>query len=102
MLATGNGYESLPFRSEEVGRDQLTLLELQRKGNCVEYFSRQLLAPESIEQGLSSGKLVVDRRLAHFMTDLAIDVWKTGADARARPDRDAARRILADLFDARA
>lgn len=68
VVTIGIGYESLPFRSEEVGRDQLALLELQRAGRLKEYFARHVLSDEEVEAGLRSGELVIDRRLATFMT----------------------------------
>jgi Glycosyl transferase family 2 len=67
VLATGVGYESLPFRSPEVGRDQLHLLELQRGGELQAYFDQQLLSDEAVADGIASGRLVVDERLAGFM-----------------------------------
>lgn len=71
VIATGIGYESLPFRSEEVGRDQLKLLELQRQGELVDYFEQYALSDEAISSGLESGELIVDQRLATFMAALA-------------------------------
>jgi hypothetical protein len=70
VIAIGIGYESLPFRSEDVGRDQLQLLELQREGKLVDYFERFALSDEAISSGLERGELVVDRRLATFMAEL--------------------------------
>lgn len=70
VLATGIGYESLPFRSDEVGRDQLKLLELQREGRLGEYFDQHVLSDEQITAGLDAGELICDRRLARFMTAL--------------------------------
>ncbi len=70
VLATGIGYQSLPFRSEEVGRHQLKLLELQREGRLREHFDQHLLSEEALAAGISSGELVLDRRLARFMAKL--------------------------------
>lgn len=70
VMATGIGYESLPFRSAEVGRDQLTLLELQRSGRLRDYYDRHLLCDDQIATRLESGELVIDRRLADFMAQL--------------------------------
>jgi hypothetical protein len=72
VLATGIGYESLPFRSDEVGRDQLKLLELQREGRLPEYFAEQIPSDQAVEAGLLSGELVIDRRLARFMAELEL------------------------------
>jgi Glycosyl transferase family 2 len=72
VLATGIGYESLPSRGNEVGRDQLKLLELQRTGKLGEYFAERVLCDEQIAEGLRSGELVIDRRLARFMRERAV------------------------------
>jgi hypothetical protein len=68
VLTTGLGYESLPFRSSEVGRDQLYLLELHRTGDLQEYFDRHILSEEALAEGLANGRLVIDERLARFMS----------------------------------
>jgi hypothetical protein len=70
VLATGLGYESLPFRSDGVGRDQLRLLELQREGKLLDYFEQYALSDEAVSAGLESGELVIDERLATFMAEL--------------------------------
>jgi hypothetical protein len=69
VLATGIGYESLPFRSPEVGRDQLRLLGLQRDGKLREYFDLHALSSQAVDEGLRSGVLVRDCRLAQFMAE---------------------------------
>jgi hypothetical protein len=73
VLAIGTGYESLPFRGDGVGRDQLKLLELHRQGKLGEYYAAHVLSADEIAEGLDSGKLVLDRRLAGFMTQLELD-----------------------------
>jgi hypothetical protein len=94
VLATGLGLESLPFRSEGVGRDQLKLLELQREGKLVDYFEQHVLSDESVAAGLQSGELVVDRRLATFMAERELTPASSSPGAAAaRPDSDAARRL---------
>ncbi len=70
VLATGVGYESLPFRSNEVGRDQLYLLELQRTGALQDYFDQHILSDDALEDGLANGRLVIDERLAQFTSAL--------------------------------
>lgn len=66
----GMGYETLPFRSTEVGRDQLKLLALQREGRLPAYFAEHVITDNTLAAGLQSGRLVVDRRLAQFMAEL--------------------------------
>ena len=70
VLAIGIGYESLRFRSQGVGRDQLELLTRQREGKLAEIFAEHLLSDEDIAAGLQRGELVIDRRLAVFMAEL--------------------------------
>jgi hypothetical protein len=70
VLTTGLGYESLPFRSSEVGRDQLFLLGLQRTGDLPEFFDRHILSDEALAEGIANGRLVMDERLARFMSAL--------------------------------
>jgi hypothetical protein len=70
VLATGIGYEVLPFRSTDVGRDQLKLLELKRAGDLGDYYARHELSEAALDAGLRSGELVLDRRLATFMSEL--------------------------------
>ena len=67
VLTTGLGYEALPFRSNEVGRDQLHLLELQRTGELQAYFDRHILSEDALAEGIATGRLVNDERLARFM-----------------------------------
>jgi Glycosyl transferase family 2 len=95
VLAIGVGYESLWFRSQDVGRDQLELLELQRDGRLAEYFAKQLLSDQQIAAGLRDGELVLDRRLAAFMGELESSDTADFATLSARPDSDAAQAIVA-------
>jgi hypothetical protein len=94
VLNTGIGYESLPFRSDEVGRDQLELLRLQREGKLADYFAEHLLDDDQLEAGLRRGELLLDRRLAVFMSELAHGWVERSGTAAARPDRDAARALV--------
>jgi hypothetical protein len=98
VLATGIGYESLPFRSDEVGRDQLKLLELQREGTLPNYFAQYVLSDEAVAKGLRSRELVLDRRLAGFMAELELGrTQRFGVDS-TRPDGEAARAIVAKVL----
>lgn len=70
VVQIGTGYERLPWRSLEVGRDQLKLLELQRAGRLREYYDRAVRNAVDVDRGLKDGGLVVDDRLATFMRSL--------------------------------
>jgi hypothetical protein len=101
VLAVGIGYESLPFRSPAVGRDQLTLLELQREGRLADYFAGHALSDEQIDEGIRSGSLVLDRRLAQFMAELELAGSLGVAAASPRPDSQAARTLVSAAFESR-
>jgi len=98
VRAIGIGYETLPFKGEEVGRDQLTLLELQRNGRLGEHFESHLPSPAEIAEGLRTEQLVIDRRLASFMGELELARSQGLPFASVRPDRDAARAVVATLL----
>jgi hypothetical protein len=70
VLQTGIGYEQLGPDSLEVGRDQMTFLEMHRSGRLPAYFQERMLDEESIELGLRDGNIVFDDRLARFMSRL--------------------------------
>ncbi len=53
-----------------------------------------MVSDEALAAGLRGGELVIDRRLAQFMAQLEMDRLE-GYDASARPDSDAARRLIA-------
>ncbi len=95
VLAIGTGYESLPFRSNQVGRDQLRLLELQRSGSLPEYFAEHLPSSEAVAQGLREGRLMIDRRLARFLGELSDAEAQRLSRLSGRPDSDAARALVA-------
>ncbi|MGI8712073.1 MAG: class I SAM-dependent methyltransferase, partial [Solirubrobacteraceae bacterium] len=95
VLATGVGYESLPFRSPEVGRDQLRLLELQRSGKLRAYFDGQVRSTADVLAGLRGGELVLDRRLARFMAEAQHARDRDLDPVATRPDSEAARALLA-------
>lgn len=89
VVTIGLGYESLPDRSPDVGRDQLELLARHRAGRLREHFDAALLDDAQIEAGLRSGALVRDRRLARFLAEA------DGRDpALERPDGPPARRFV--------
>src|ERR1039457_7166442 len=73
VLQTGIGYEQLGPDSLEVGRDQLTFLEMHRSGKLPAYFQGRMLDEDSIEHGLRDGSVVFDDRLARFMSRLRED-----------------------------
>ena len=82
VVATGTGYEALAERSQDVGRDQLALLELQRSGGLREYFEARVA-------GAGDG-LVEDTRLARFIA---------GREGAAPPAPDeSARRLVTGAF----
>lgn len=89
VLNVGIGYETLPSRSGENGRDQLELLEIFRAGGLRALFDEMTLEAADIDEGLRSGRLVLDRRLQRFLGD------EREADTRtARPDSATARRLV--------
>jgi regulator of replication initiation timing len=88
VLATGIGYELLEGREAGVGIDQLALLERQRQGELAAVYAEQLLDDAAIEQGLASGALVVDERVAAVL----------GGRAAARRDAFEVRRMLGEAW----
>jgi hypothetical protein len=100
VLATGIGYETLPFKGQNVGRDQLKLIELQRNGTLREHFESYQLSPQQIADGLRDQTLVIDRRLASFMRELDL-AGGHGFEAESiRPDSTASRAIVSELLSA--
>ena len=95
VLHTGIGYESLQYRSEEVGRDQLRLLELQRCGELRAWYEERLLSPGAVQQGLRGGTLVIDDRLAEFMRGPGDRSARELVHLGGRPESEAARRLVA-------
>jgi Glycosyl transferase family 2 len=71
VTRAGPAYLALGERGPEVGRDQLTLYDVHRRGELREWFEAAMLDGARIEAGLASGELVVDRRLERFMGALA-------------------------------
>jgi hypothetical protein len=86
VLQTGLGYEQLGPDSPEVGYDQILLLEMYRSGELPAYYRGRILDEKSMKRGLHDGSVVLDDRLARFMS-----VLREGALPRARPDGAHAR-----------
>jgi hypothetical protein len=82
---------ALREREPDVGRDQLMLDELHRRGELPGWFATEMLDADGVEAGLASGELVRDRRLERFMTRLRSD----GTVERESPAQDLAVRRLA-------
>jgi hypothetical protein len=70
VIQIGLGYEMLEDRSPDVGRDQLRLLGIQRRGGLRHYFEAALVDEETRSRPLGDG-IVLDRRLESSMRDLA-------------------------------
>jgi hypothetical protein len=100
VLATGVGYETLPFKGQDVGRDQLKLIELQRNGTLRDYFDSHQLSPQEVAAGLRDQMLVIDRRLASFMRELDLSDGDGFEAESIRPDSAAARGMVSDLLSA--
>jgi hypothetical protein len=67
VIQTGIGYEKLQYRSPEVGRDQLKLLQVFREGGLRQYYQDALLDDTALERSIEQGSIVLDRRLENFM-----------------------------------
>ena len=88
-------YSALADRPAVVGRDQLAVYEIEQRGELPDWFSAAMRDHEGTASGLASGELVVDRRLAGFMTELRA----TGeAPPPPAPERLAARRLAERAF----
>jgi hypothetical protein len=79
VIRAGLGYEALESRPPEVGRDQLELLEIHRRGELHDHYARATLSEAEIESGLAQGRLIEDRRLQLSLSEGA------GADDRPAP-----------------
>jgi hypothetical protein len=71
VIRAGLGYEALESRPPEVGRDQLELLEIQRRGGIHEHYKQSTLSEDEIELGLEQGRLIPDRRLQLSLSETA-------------------------------
>lgn len=94
VLQTGLGYEMLDDRSPDVGRDQLKLLEIQRRGGLCRYFEEALGDDDIRGQRLEEGSIVLDRRLESFMRELA-----EGREPAARAAGTSTRALVARALD---
>jgi hypothetical protein len=97
VVTVGHGYEALPFRSEEVGRDQLHLLGLHRMGRLRNWYEERLPKGEELARRLADGSLVIDDRLARFMLDCGADSDPLPPNGR-RPGSESARAAVAAAF----
>ena len=82
VLNVGTGYELLEGRQQDVGRDQLALLELQREGGLRGYFDDLVLDDAALAVELTRGRLVIDARLRDYMAGIGSgDTKGPAADA---------------------
>src|SRR5450755_778829 len=51
VIQIGTGYETLDYRSPEVGRDQLELLQVYRENGLREYYEDMRLDDAALQQG---------------------------------------------------
>jgi hypothetical protein len=90
VVQVGIGYEKLEYRSPEVGRDQLKLLQVCRDDGLRKYYAGAIIEDTAIEQGIKDGSIVLDRRLETFMQGRS-----ELAATRRRPDGPASRALIA-------
>ena len=79
VIRAGLGYEALESRPPDVGRDQLELLEIHRRGGLHELYTQSTLSEGEIELGLEQGRLSADRRLQLSLSETP------GSDGVAQP-----------------
>jgi hypothetical protein len=84
VVRAGLGYEALESRPPEVGRDQLELLEIQRRGELEAHYANATRSEDAVDAGLADGSLIVDRRLALSLT--ASDGVQTSPEGVAAMD----------------
>jgi Glycosyl transferase family 2 len=97
VVRAGLGYEALDSRPPEVGRDQLELLEIQRRGGLRDHYARATLTAEEIEAALDDGRLIVDRRLALGLGEGGVRDDATTASPRDAAAMDLLKQVLAAL-----
>jgi hypothetical protein len=95
VVQIGIGYEQLEYRSPDVGRDQLKLLQVHRESGLREYYDNARLDETALEQGLGDGSIVLDRRLEIFMQHRSGSAWR--AD---RPDGPGTRSFVTKALGA--
>jgi hypothetical protein len=79
LVAHGLGYEALKDRAADIGRDQLMMLEVYRRGELPQHFAELIPDDADVEAGLADGRLVVDRRLERFLGSASFDGEQTAA-----------------------
>ncbi|HET9101799.1 MAG TPA: glycosyltransferase family 2 protein [Solirubrobacteraceae bacterium] len=94
VIQIGTGYETLEHRSPEVGRDQLTLLQIFRDNGLRQFYEAALLDDEALQRGIDDGQIVLDRRLQDFIRGLP-----RCRPANDRPDGPQARAFIARALE---
>jgi hypothetical protein len=92
VIQIGIGYETLGYRSPDVGRDQLKLLQVQREDGLRDYYDNARLDDTALEPGLADGSIVLDRRLEIFM--------RHRCGPTDRPDGPGTRAVVAKALGA--
>lgn len=87
------GYESLPDRSPDLGRDQLKLFEIDRQVGLPKLREESLLVEPALKQVVDVGSIVVDRRLARSMESLT-----ELSGLPSSPERQEARSLVQHLL----
>jgi hypothetical protein len=70
VVKLGHGYEQAGPLSPEVGRDQLAMLEVHRRGELAQWYADAVPSREELQRGIAEGRFVVDRRLQGFLGQL--------------------------------
>jgi hypothetical protein len=70
VVKLGRGYEQAGPLSPDVGRDQLAMLEVHRRGELAQWYADAVPSPEELQRGIAEGRFVVDRRLQGFLEQL--------------------------------
>jgi hypothetical protein len=89
VVNLGEGLARTPSAPPDMAMDQRVLYDLYLEGELRGYYDGRLPSPAEIQDGLASGRLVVDRRLADFLARPSGD-----RDAR-HPDAAAASSVTA-------
>lgn len=70
IVKGGRAYERNLDLPPAIGATWRRLYELYREGELTDYYASQELTDDEVEEGLASGRLVVDRRLQLCLADL--------------------------------
>lgn len=97
VVRAGLGYEALDPRPPDVGRDQLELLEIQRRDDLPTHYAEMTLTEAEIESGLEEGRLVVDRRVQLSLDERSPDNGAVGSTPSEVAVMDLVWRVLAEL-----